>query len=829
MNKLLKYFFVFVVSIALMITPFSSINVYAENVTDYNSQTIVEDNVSVKESQSDYANCLFGDVNLDGRIDISDAVLLNKAVAGAVTLTEQQVVNADVCKNDEVSLDDAIALLKFLVRLEENLPVYPESTQKEIDGFTYKITGASYNCSDFNEFNMTGVTVHKYDSEGEEVDIYNTLKIGRENVTPSNMYTFDIGQAQNSKCIINRKIDLYEGDKIIGKVPVLVGLRGDINFDGCIDSKDVEDILELISSRETGKKYSEVSALQNCTDDNERNLALVLGNYIKASPTTSTNLEDTYNQISSEDAQELLKTISSLEAGEIRQDTIFKYAQNDSFVSILEYIGNEDIIEIPEQINGKNVTSIASLGKNDASKIKVPRTVIFISPTAFIDMAKLKSIEVDANTPYYTADNGILYNKSGNKLEYCPRDINMTTISIADKVTGLADYAFYENNNIQQIELGTGISKLDSVFSLKTQNLTKVSVKDGNNTYYSPDGISLLTKNDNSLVCAPTKGDYIIPTNVKSIGSAAFSNCNLGIIKFPENTNISYIHMHAFYHCTAERLTMDNSTVIDKIGGGAFVNCDINEIILAGKILNLEPNFYESSVEKLEIISNGLINIEIGSFDECENLKEVSIKTNGDNSIVNVSGLYGCEKLKIDGNVNIEHSGGSSLTSLELNGKAIAIGTGAFADASLTGELYIPYVDKLGVNSFMGVDFTSVNIQYGLIEIGSCAFYGCENLTDITLPDSVSVIGWYAFYGCTSLKNIVIPENAQLRDGVFLNCDNLEEVTIKSKTIIDSSMFEGCTKLKTVNIREGSLIEEGAIPSGVTINYIDENGNPISK
>ena len=38
---------------------------------------------------------LYGDVNLDGRVDITDAVLLNKAVAGAVSLDSTAQKNAD--------------------------------------------------------------------------------------------------------------------------------------------------------------------------------------------------------------------------------------------------------------------------------------------------------------------------------------------------------------------------------------------------------------------------------------------------------------------------------------------------------------------------------------------------------------------------------------------------------------------------------------------------------------------------------------------------------------------------------------------------------------
>ena len=69
------------------------------------------------------AALLYGDVNLDGRLDITDAVMLNKAVAGAVKLSSNQFQNADCCHDGELGSSDAVALLQFLVHAIETLPV----------------------------------------------------------------------------------------------------------------------------------------------------------------------------------------------------------------------------------------------------------------------------------------------------------------------------------------------------------------------------------------------------------------------------------------------------------------------------------------------------------------------------------------------------------------------------------------------------------------------------------------------------------------------------------------------------------------------------------
>lgn len=68
-------------------------------------------------------NALYGDVNCDSRVEIADAVLLNKIAAGAVSITsDEQRANSDCDANGEVNSSDALVLLKFLVQLVNSLP-----------------------------------------------------------------------------------------------------------------------------------------------------------------------------------------------------------------------------------------------------------------------------------------------------------------------------------------------------------------------------------------------------------------------------------------------------------------------------------------------------------------------------------------------------------------------------------------------------------------------------------------------------------------------------------------------------------------------------------
>ena len=53
---------------------------------------------------------------------ITDAVLLNKAVAGAVALESQQQKNEECDASGDLSSNDSVILMKFLVSLVKTLP-----------------------------------------------------------------------------------------------------------------------------------------------------------------------------------------------------------------------------------------------------------------------------------------------------------------------------------------------------------------------------------------------------------------------------------------------------------------------------------------------------------------------------------------------------------------------------------------------------------------------------------------------------------------------------------------------------------------------------------
>ena len=86
---------------------------------------------------------------------------------------------------------------------------------------------------------------------------------------------------------------------------------------------------------------------------------------------------------------------------------------------------------------------------------------------------------------------------------------------------------------------------------------------------------------------------------------------------------------------------------------------------------------------------------------------------------------------------------------------------------------------------------SSVQVADGITAIPEDAFWGCETLVDVTLPQTVRTIGKGAFGQCVNLARINIPEGViSIGDCAFLMCSSLTRLTIPdSVTSIEGNPF----------------------------------------
>ncbi len=89
--------------------------------------------------------------------------------------------------------------------------------------------------------------------------------------------------------------------------------------------------------------------------------------------------------------------------------------------------------------------------------------------------------------------------------------------------------------------------------------------------------------------------------------------------------------------------------------------------------------------------------------------------------------------------------------------------------------------------------------------IDKYAFGHCGNLSEINIPDSVHYIGDSAFNECTSLEGIDLPDSiTAIGEGAFKLCSNLRSFTFpKGVTEISDNVLSFNNSLETINIHSG--------------------------
>ena len=340
---------------------------------------------------------------------------------------------------------------------------------------------------------------------------------------------------------------------------------------------------------------------------------------------------------------------------------------------------------------------------------------------------------------------------------------SLTSITIPASVTSIDSGAFNGCTSLPSITIPASVTFIDYYAFVNCDKLTNISVAVNNPNYASQGGI-LYNKNRTELLAFPSaSGNVTIPAGVTSIGQGAFGNCrSLTSITIPAGvTSIGY---EAFYGCTSlTDITLPAS--LTSIGGYAFSGCTE----LTSITVNASNSYYASQ--------DGIL------YNKAKT--EILIIPEKLTGTVTIP-----EGITSIGNWAFT---GRSLTSITIPAGVTSIGSNAFGVCTSLTNITVDasnphYASQGGIlynkNRTELLAFPSasgnVAIPAGVTSIGDYAFYICQRLTNITLPN-VTSIGNYAFYDCTSLTGITIPASVtSIGNGVFIRCTSLTNIEIPS-------------------------------------------------
>lgn len=297
-------------------------------------------------------------------------------------------------------------------------------------------------------------------------------------------------------------------------------------------------------------------------------------------------------------------------------------------------------------------------------------------------------------------------------------------------------------------------------------------------------------------------------------------------VKYIGNDTNPYVVAFDTVSDDIERFSLHKDTKI--IASGAFEECDnITDVTIPDSVIYIShAAFYDCKGIKTAMIPDSVMYIGYYLFGGCDRMESITLPFigrylgEGDYHVNVTFDIFGNdipESLKtvtLTAEVNLPSAAFTSWRSEDENGVTRQYGCYNIENIILPDTLI-----TIGDHAFSGCDsLKNVNISDGVTTIGDQAFNGCENLTSIVVPNSVTMIGEDAFGGCR-LESLTVPFVGKIR-GVgesetdwYYGWNNLSHImtqedlkSLKHLTITDD------TKIAQGALRECDHLESLSVP-----------------
>ena len=496
-----------------------------------------------------------------------------------------------------------------------------------------------------------------------------------------------------------------------------------------------------------------------------------------------------------------------------RNDEFAYYEKEDGTLEIFEYIGNKSDVTIPAKIDGKDVSEIFQ------------NTFLFVGD-------KIKSINADKNSKYFSSFDGVLFNKDKTKLVFYPmaragkyvipdgvQEIcsfafahcqGLEDVTIPDTVKTIGGLVFCECRKLKSITIPKSVTNIayQSAFHM-SENFESITVSEENTVYSSIDGV-LYNKDKTDLLYIPyaKRGDIHIAPGVKKFSGYPFQYAqNIENVYIPENlteidTKITFEVCDSLKNIYVD----ERNSAYASIDGVLFDKDKINLIFyprgrsgaytVPEGVYFIYSSAFSGDKKITEItIPNGIKTIYRYSFNSCKNLERINLPDSVRH--IETMAFNGCEKLdnftippKVTEINESVFTGCKSLKKIFIHSDVENVASNAF-DGCESLEAFDVSEDNSFLSSDSGVLYDKNKTKLVVIpnaksgelilpdslkELGD-DFTDCRNLTSVYIPKSIHYLSPLSFRGCDSLESIIVSDDSYdytSVDGVLYSKDMTE-------------------------------------------------------
>ena len=367
------------------------------------------------------------------------------------------------------------------------------------------------------------------------------------------------------------------------------------------------------------------------------------------------------------------------------------------------------------------------------------------------------------------------------------------SVVIGDGITSIGSRAFRDMVNIESVTFGADVATTGYEVFYNCTSLTSVTLNEGlteigslafSNTAIAEITLpSTLVKLNNRVFKNCASLTYIsVPDSVTYVGYEEFMNCT-SLTGFKWTAGYNYINGVTFSGCTS-LVDVKIPATVYHINSNAFANCTS----LATVDFEDSDTLVRTSPSSPDIASN--------AFDGCNST--LVMKAWSYSPVQNICTDKGFV-FEAKNSTIFKYTVNEDGTSCAVTGVR-----GTSASAAVPTEIDGYTVTAIGAAAFRNkTNITNITIPETVTSIGSRAFQN-TGIRYITIPDSVTTLGHSAFMDCASLETVILGSGIQTIDtNTFANCTSFTTLSnYDSVTSIGATAFSGCTSLTILRLKE---------------------------